>query len=70
MGIRPDFSTDSKSWKGLNRYLKTSVKDTDVNLSYYTQQNTLITIDGEKKVFQEKFKFKQYLSTNSAQRKY
>ena len=32
---------------------------------YYTQQNS-ITIDGETKVFHDKTKFTQYLSTNPA----
>jgi len=31
---------DSKSWKGLDRYLATSKNPSDANLDYYTQQNS------------------------------
>jgi hypothetical protein len=43
-----------------------SKENTNANPGYYTQQKLYITIDGETKVFHDKTKFTQYLSTNSA----
>jgi hypothetical protein len=43
-------------------------QNTNTSPGFYTQQNS-ITIDGETKVFHDKTKFTQYLSTNPAQQR-
>lgn len=64
--IRPDFSTEvlkaRRSWIHAIQNLRE--QDCQPRLLY--PANLAINIDGETKVSQEKNKFKQYLSTNSA----
>ena len=62
----PDFSTETnESQKILDRH-HADPKRTQVSAQAAIPAKLLITIDGERKIFQDKTKFTQYLTTNPA----